>query len=355
MAVVIISRHSLVNGMRILVLIAVIMAVSLSTAADPSVALRDSASRGDSQAQFELGNAYWLKDNAEAALWWRKAADQGHAEAQLALSTAYLLGWGVPKDQAAATAWTRKAADQGFVDAQFALGLGYTFGSMFPEDPIFAVYWYRKAADGGHAQAREYLDLYPEQAALFGDAEKLFLVGLSYMPGFDPSEANPEIIRGADGSAESAALWREAAEMGHVNAQVLLAQYLLADNRDPDQAMAWFRKAAENGHTGSQFLMSHTPDLTERATWLRKAAEQGHAKAQCRLGIAYWLGQGVPRDRVKSYAWINLSSMGGTTSDDECHDLLDGAEEILTAKEVAEAQALSRELYSRMQRRAGDP
>ena len=347
-------RCCLVNVARILVLASLTMAAVSSTAADPSDALRDSALRGDAKAQFELGNTYQFKDDAEAASWWRKAAEQDHAEAQLALAFAYLLGSGVPKDQAAGVAWFRKAAEQGVVAAQFSLGLAYELGRIVPHDIFFAVYWYRKAADGGHAQAIERLGRFPEQAAVLGDAERLFYLGVSYMPSLD-LEANPEAtIRGADGSPESATWWREAAEMGHVNAQFLLAQYLFA-NDEPDEALAWVRKAADQGYADAQFLMSHTPDLTDRAAWLRKAAEQGHAKAQCRLGIAYILGQGVPRDRVKSYAWINLSSMGGTTPDDECHDLLDGAEEILTSEEVAEAQTLSRELYSRIERLTGNP
>ena len=244
------------------------------------------------------------------------------------------------------------------MDAQFALGVGYEVGTILPQDLIFAVYWYRKAADGGHALAGEYLDRYPEQVALFGDAERLFLAGLTYMPRFNElqRQSDPYLesttIRGSDGSAEAAALWREAAEMGHVEAHFLLAQHYLSDNRN-SEAMAWFRKAADKGHAGAQFLVaSIADDLKEKTAWLQKAAAQGHAKAQCSLGMAYWLGQGVPRDRVQSYAWMNVGSRGGTTPADECHDLLDDAEEILTSEEVAEAQTLSRELFRRMERQA---
>lgn len=358
MAVLTASRCPLGNVARTLVLIAATVAAALSSGVDPSVTLRDAASRGDAQAQFELGNAYWMKDNVVAASWWRKAAEQGHAEAQFALAGPYSVGLGVPKDHAVAVAWLRKAAEQGLAEAQFVLGLGYELGSSatIPHDLIFAVYWYRKAADGGHVEAREHLDRYPDRAALFDDAQTLFSLGLAYIPGID-AEANVT-INGADGSAESAALWREAAELGHVNAQFMLAQYLLADGRDLDEGMAWGRKAAENGHTIAQFTMYYSPelDLVERVAWLRKAAEGGHARAQCSLAAMYWLGEGVPRDRVTSYAWLNLySSMGGTT-DDGCPDVgLDDIEAAMTHEEVAEAQALSRELHRRIERRTGAP
>lgn len=114
-----VSRYSLVNSVRTLVLLAVTVAAALSSGADPLATLRDAASRGDAQAQFELGNAYWMKDNVEAASWWRKAAEQGHAEAQLPLAGPYSVGLGVPEDHAVAIEWVRKAADQGLAEAQF--------------------------------------------------------------------------------------------------------------------------------------------------------------------------------------------------------------------------------------------
>ena len=152
-AVVTATRGVLLNVAGILIWAGGAAGAAVSTATDPFDALRDSAARGDAEAQFELGNAYWLHDGAEAAAWWLKASEQGHAKAQLALANAYLLGVGVPKDQAAGVALIRKAAEQGLVDAQFALGLGYEVGTIIPQDTFLAVYWYRKAADGGHARA----------------------------------------------------------------------------------------------------------------------------------------------------------------------------------------------------------
>lgn len=51
------------------------------------VALQESASNGDAEAQFQLGNSYCcgeggFYDTAQAAEWWCKAAAQGHAGAK---------------------------------------------------------------------------------------------------------------------------------------------------------------------------------------------------------------------------------------------------------------------------------
>jgi hypothetical protein len=35
--------------------------------------------------------------------------------------------------------------------------------------------------------------------------------------------------------------------------------------------------------------------------WWRKAAEQGEAEAQVNLGVAYFNGDGVPKDAAESY------------------------------------------------------
>ena len=62
-----------------------------------------------------------MKDQKEAAVWYRKAADQGHTKAQYNLGVCYAYGDGVVKDQKEAATWYRKAADQGHAGAQFYL------------------------------------------------------------------------------------------------------------------------------------------------------------------------------------------------------------------------------------------
>jgi TPR repeat protein len=41
--------------------------------------------------------------------------------------------------------------------------------------------------------------------------------------------------------------------------------------------------------------------------WFRKAAEQGNGLGQVNLGIGYFKGQGVIRDRVAAHMWLTLS------------------------------------------------
>jgi TPR repeat protein len=52
-------------------------------------------------------------------------------------------------------------------------------------------------------------------------------------------------------------------------------------------------------------------NLDEAVKWWRKAAEQGEEVAQYQLGLAYSKGEGVSRDDEKAYFWMLLASSGG--------------------------------------------
>jgi TPR repeat protein len=86
-------------------------------------------------------------------------AEKGEAVAQFLLGRAYLLATdGVKKDEAAAAVWFKKAAEKGDESAQNYLGLMYEKGrGGLTQDVEKAMYWYRKAADKGYASAQNNL------------------------------------------------------------------------------------------------------------------------------------------------------------------------------------------------------
>jgi hypothetical protein len=49
-------------------------------------------------------------------------------------------------------------------------------------------------------------------------------------------------------------------------------------------------------------------DRVEGAKWFMAAAKQGNSGAQADIGIAYATGQGVPQDRVLAYMWFSVSA-----------------------------------------------
>ena len=81
--------------------------------------------------------------------------------------------------------------------------------------------------------------------------------------------------------------------------------------KDLEQAVRYFRKAADAGHAPAQFVMAacfHTgygveADPALAVEWYRKAAEQGHAEAQFNLGACYASGYGVKKDPDRAIDW----------------------------------------------------
>jgi TPR repeat protein len=81
-------------------------------------------------------------------------------------------------------------------------------------------------------------------------------------------------------------------------------------------------------------------DDEEAVRWFRLAAEQGDADAQFRLGLMYATGEGVPEDDVLAYMWWNLAAAQGNEGAQAVKDLL---EEQMTRAQIAEVQRLFRE------------
>jgi hypothetical protein len=82
-------------------------------------------------------------------------------------------------------------------------------------------------------------------------------------------------------------------------------------------AVEWYRKAAEKGDVAGELHLAalyrdggkgFAREMAQAAAWYRKAAEQGDAGAQGTLGVLYSIGQGVPRDDVEAYYWLDLAA-----------------------------------------------
>ncbi len=81
-------------------------------------------------------------------------------------------------------------------------------------------------------------------------------------------------------------------------------------------------------------------DCQEAVRWYRLAAEQGHAAGQFSLGAMYTAGQGVPKDYVLAHMWINLAAGKGMKEAVQGRDV---RRKLMTPDQRAEAQRLARE------------
>jgi len=73
----------------------------------------------------------------------------------------------------------------------------------------------------------------------------------------------------------------------------------------------------------------------EAVAWFRRAAEQGLAEAQGALGVMYALGEGVSGNDVDAYFWSNLAAAQGQENAGKVRDIV---EERMTREQIAEAQ-----------------
>jgi TPR repeat protein len=255
-------------------------------------------------------------------------AEAGDAKAQKTLGDCYKLVIGVSRNDVEAAKWYRKAAEQGDAPAQFCLGVCYDNGTGVAQDYAEAIKWYQKSLNQGYAEAQASLTNLEtavqkiqslKTQAETGDAEAQFSLGSLYET-----------------------RWRATTNdvfnsISPTNATLL-------------EAMAWYRKAAEQGNAKAQLALGicywsagiflgtdDKPDLTnknkiEAVKWYRKAAEQGNAKAQLALGDCYqngdgvsnvvtsfeqamsqqWNGDGVSKDMVEAVKWYSKAAEQGS-------------------------------------------
>ena len=145
-----------------------------------------------------------------------------------------------------------------------------------------------------------------------GDAEEQYKLGKRYATG-----------DGVEVSASEAVKWyRKAAEQGHAEAQYQMGrwydgtlvinsntemhfEFCANEDEDDEEALKWYHKAAEQGHQDAKMWIKNH-DL-----W---AAEKGDAEAQYCLGLSYFDGQGVNKDKVKAAMWFHMAADQGDTN-----------------------------------------
>jgi len=109
------------------------------------------------------------------------------------------------------------------------------------------------------------------------------------------------------------------AAAGSKEAQYALGMvYLDGDGLDQDEAMAmaWFRKAADQGEPRAQFQIGLClaqgkgvlKDLDESTKWVMKAADQGVVEAMVRAAECYRYGWGLDPNPMQAASWIKKAA-----------------------------------------------
>lgn len=116
------------------------------------------------------------------------------------------------------------------------------------------------------------------------------------------------------------------AHKGNAQAQYYIA--LMADNgvgpvqRNKEDAISWYRKAANQNHAEAQFALSNAYALgrgvpmnpTEMFSWLRKAADNGYMPAMVAMAAVLDRGFGLPQDIAAATGWIKRAADAGSVN-----------------------------------------
>ena len=173
---------------------------------------------------------------------------------------------GVNRDNQQAVVWYRRAAEQGYAEAQFTLGQFYEKGWGVSQDPAQAKKWYSDAARQGSEAADAALKRLAANTATTSTTETT--PGEPIPPeGQDAMGVKHQDVREGvnPGNQEAMHWYREAAERGYAEAQFPLGQlyeYGWVVSQDAAQARRWYSGAAGQG---SEAVRSYACALTPRA------------------------------------------------------------------------------------------
>jgi TPR repeat protein len=268
---------------------------------------------GDADAMLKLGYMYFhgrddgiiTRDSQEAIKWFTRAATKGKENARLRLVYIYATGTdGIPTNDAEAIKWYRAIAPR-VSELDAIKEIAETFG-----DGNFVVRDY------------EYDPWRPEEFRAKENAQRQAKKRTPLKFAFDAEGFDPY----AD--VDNAIKWyKKAAEQGDLASQKKLAagynrlhhssSYMHGDAKK--EAISWFRKVAEQGDAWAQLRLATQllvgedveHDDVEAVMWLIKAAEKSHPIAQWASGQMYAEGRGVIRDDTQAAKWFKAAAEQG--------------------------------------------
>jgi len=131
--------------------------------------------------------------------------------------------------------------------------------------------------------------------------------------------------------SRAVAEWRPLAIAGDADAQFNLGQaYKLGRGVpiDPGQALAWFKRAADQGHLQAQdnygIGLFQANRRAEALPFLERSAARGESRAQLVLGTMLFNGDGVKADYPRAYALMTRASQAGLPSAAQSLAQMDG-------------------------------
>jgi uncharacterized protein len=300
--------------------------VSTLFAQDSSISrLKESAERGDAQAQLRLAILYVHgtgvdQDEAQAARWLKAAATQGNAQAQNELGLLYRFGHGVELDKTAAVGWWRKAAAQENPPGLFNLGTAYFNGDGVAINDELAYAWFGLAARAGDSSGRDALQRMEKEHSPVWLAFARFKMAEMLEKG----EGIPADLKAAKSIYESVSATNIPEDGIRSDAQLKIAQMYMDGRgvvRDFQAAKSHCEDAAKLKSLRGMFCLGKfaegdyfgPPDYKQAAHYYEQAAKFGDGLSMISLGRLCENGLGVKQDKIRALS-LYLIGEGHTRS-----------------------------------------
>eukprot|EP00834_Sanchytrium_tribonematis_P000302 NODE_6_length_70510_cov_1.054395.p7 type:complete len:639 gc:universal NODE_6_length_70510_cov_1.054395:21643-23559(+) len=241
-------------------------------------------------------------DHEKAFQLYHQASKLNHPQATYRVAVCNELGAGCKRDSQRSVQYFRKSAALGDVAGMYKMGLIMLNGLLGQQrNPREAISWLKRAA----------------QVADTSNPHALHELGLIY-----EKEGVPNIIPDENYSRD---LFTQAAFLGYAPSQYRLGYIYeygtLGCPIDPRRSIAWYTKAAQQGHPDSELALSGwyltgadgilQRSDTEAYLWARKAADKGLAKAEYAVGYYSEMGIGVKKDIEEARRWYVRSASQG--------------------------------------------
>lgn len=237
---------------------------------------------------------YGIEDTADSNIGiLMKEAARGDPDAQFSLGNCYFIGIETSIDYERAVMWYKKAAEQNYIPAVFNLAFCCASGTGVQQNPKEAVMLYKKAASAG-------------------DDDALNNLAGHYFRG-----------DGVDEDLKTAAkLWLKAAIAGHARAQYNYGECKFNGwgvQKNRTEAASWYKKAASQSDPDAQYSLGwcseHGEGLSKDYTLAKRmyeySAQQGNHHAMKALGYLYANGICSDRDYAKAVEYFEPAAARG--------------------------------------------
>jgi len=202
---------------------------------------------------------------------------------------------------------TRLLAEKGDAFAQFMIGR-----ALLKEDRPQALKWLRAAADQGNEEAAAML----KSEFPLADSAPAATTAPVDVAGLPPPDIIDDPLDG--GIEESTESLLASAKGGEADAMVALGDRS-RKAEDYQEAMAWYRKAADLGSALGECALGMVYDLgmgvpvdeAEAKAWYLKAARKGDARAQFNLGNMIRAGRGGASNPSVAAKWFEAAANQG--------------------------------------------